>query len=196
LVTEILSHQSLRNCLRKFLIKAKNVENLDFLDQVLLYNSRSISSQEVRAQKACEIYSRFIPQNTARDQINIGNEVRQELTAALGQCPNAGAYRDAISADVFARADREITAVLGRDTVNRFRLTPEYTECVGKAMVEKQLRNFGTLLDLFCTEERNSFAGRALSRKLGVQALIRSYWNKRCKADNTFTPPVLTRGRS
>jgi hypothetical protein len=188
-IEETLSHLSLRACLRTFLKADFSGENLAFLDQVMLY--KTITTQDVISQKACEIYANYVVP-TAAKQINLSSDDTKKLNTALGGCPNPAQA----TLTVFDDAADAIKSLIRRDCFSRFRKSKEYADCVGKTMVEKQLRNFGAILDAFCEDEEKVYEGRLDADKVKVQALVRSHWEKKCKADNTFVPPPVTRARS
>jgi hypothetical protein len=192
-VDEILGHLSLRSCLRTFMKTEYNAENVNFLDQVLLY--RTISTQATRTEKACEIWKNYVTPG-APNQINLGAvSDLSALRPALEQCDRPGPYT-AIPATIFDDTEKSIISLMRYDVFPRFRASPTYVDCVGKTMVEKQIRNFPAILAAFCADEEKAYAGRDQAKKLLIQAKIRANWNAKCKTDNTFEPPPPVRNRS
>jgi hypothetical protein len=179
-VDEVLGHAKLRACLKAFMYTEFNAENLIFLEELGLY--RTIASRDVRAQKACEMWTTLVAE-TAKTQINIGAPTRLAIGASLSQCPAPGAYRDAIKADVFDAAETDVIRLIRTDTFRRFLKSKQFQECVHKGVVDKEIRNFAAIQSAFCQEEENAYAKRSPDKKAQVQSLVRAYWDRKCKTD-------------
>jgi hypothetical protein len=179
-VDEVLAHAKLRACLKAFMYTEFSAENLIFLDELGLF--RTIASRDVRAQKACELWTTFVAE-TAKTQVNIGAPTRVAIGTSLSQCPAPGAYRDAIKADVFDAAETDIISLIRSDTFRRFIKSKQFQECVHKGVVDKEIRNYAAIQGLFCQEEENAYATRSPEKKAQVQKLVRAYWDRKCKTD-------------
>ncbi len=189
---EIIAHPQLRECLRAYVRQEHSEENFNFLEAVQAF--KLLSAPDVRAQKACEIWSTFIASDSEQ-QVNIKHPTLVTLTTALSACPRDGDYRAAITSTVFDAAAAEILGLLSSDTFPRFRQSAIFQDCVHKNLVEKEIRSFAAVLQNFCDDEAKAYPKRPVPQQAKVEKLLRFYWARKCKSVPGFMPPAFGRAR-
>jgi hypothetical protein len=107
---EIISHAKMRACFKEFTVADTSFNSFDFIEQLTLY--KSIASKDVRAQKACELWSKFLDPK-APLQVNLADNARiKAVLALLRQCTAPGTYRDEFKLDKFDAVEEKISMVL------------------------------------------------------------------------------------